>query len=492
MARTGPALSWCRCGLPSAAVVRQAQAATEAGSAALRGRGARAANLLKYKERYLLLIPALVLFLVFRYVPMAGIVLAWKQFTVTGGLFGTPWAGWKFFERLFASPDFFRVLRNTLFINGVLRMGNGHRVLQVVNLRFKRVVQTISYLPHFLSWVVVASLIRPLVASSGPLNLLAAALGLETPILFLQRPGTFLAIVLVSDIRKEVGWGSIIYLAAISGIDPSLYESAEIDGAGRIQQMRFITLPSITFVIVIMFLLQLGNILELGFASEVLGIAYFNSVFKSTVGTAIILLVSFTAAFGLADRTLPGIRTLTFFMVFTMFFSGGLIPTCLWYKQLGLLDTRIAWLLHLAANAFYIIIMRNFFREIPAELTESATIDGASLLQVLFRIIVPLAAPVVATVALWAAVAHWNDWFFPLIFTPEKRLSVLQVLLRRVLLENQDTTQMEILPEDEIWMITPEPLKAALLFVSVGPIVAVYPFLQRYFVKGIMLGSVKG
>lgn len=224
------------------------------------------------------------------------------------------------------------------------------------------------------------------------------------------------------------------------------------------------------------------------FASEVLGVAYFNSIFKSVLGTGLILLVSFTAAFGLADRTLPGIRTLTFCMVFTMFFSGGLIPTFLWYKQLGLLDTRLAWLLHLAANAYYIIIMRNFFREIPAEMTESATIDGASLLQVLFRIIVPLSAPV----ALWAAVAHWNDWFFPLIFTPERRLTVLQVLLRRVLLENQVTTQMEILPEDEIWMITPEPLKAALLFVSMGPIVAVYPFLQRYFVKGIMLGSVKG
>ena len=231
------------------------------------------AHLLKYKERYLLLIPALLLFLVFRYVPMAGIVLAWKQFTVTGGLFGSPWAGWKFFERLFASPEFFRVLRNTLFINGVLRMGIAFfmpiifalLLNEVVNLRFKRVVQTISYLPHFLSWVVVASLIRPLVSSSGPLNLLAAVVGLETPILFLQRPGTFLAIVLVSDIWKGVGWGSIIYLAAISGIDPALYESAEIDGAGRIAQMRFITLPSITFVIVIMFLLQLGNILELGF-----------------------------------------------------------------------------------------------------------------------------------------------------------------------------------------------------------------------------------
>ena len=263
----------------SAAVLRHGQAVPEAAPRrpARAGRprscGPRAANLLKYKERYLLLIPALALFLVFRYVPMAGIVLAWKQFTVTGGLFGSPWAGWKFFERLFQSPDFFRVLRNTLFINGVLRMGIAFfmpivfalLLNEVANLRFKRVVQTVSYLPHFLSWVVVASLIRPLAASTGPLNLLAAAAGLETPILFLQRPGTFLAIVLVSDIWKGVGWGSIIYLAAISGIDPALYESAQIDGAGRLQQMRFITLPSITFVIVIMFLLQLGNILELGF-----------------------------------------------------------------------------------------------------------------------------------------------------------------------------------------------------------------------------------
>ena len=134
----------------------------------------RVDHLLKYKERYLLPIPALVLLLVFRYVPMAGIVLAWKQFTVIRGLFGSPWAGWKFFERLFASPEFFRVLRNTLFINGVLRMGIAFftpiifalLLNELVNLRFKRVVQTISYLPHFLSWVVVASLIRPLVSSS--------------------------------------------------------------------------------------------------------------------------------------------------------------------------------------------------------------------------------------------------------------------------------------------------------------------------------------
>ena len=135
--------------------------------------------------------------------------------------------------------------------------------------------------------------------------------------------------------------------------------------------------------------------------------------------------------------------------------------------------------------------MRNFFREIPQELTESATIDGATLVQVLVRIVVPLSAPVVATVALWAAVAHWNEWFYPLIFTPRRDLTVLQVLLRRVLIENQ-TSELGILEEAEVRLITAETIKAALLFISIGPIVAVYPFIQRYFVRGIMLGSVKG
>jgi putative aldouronate transport system permease protein len=149
------------------------------------------------------------------------------------------------------------------------------------------------------------------------------------------------------------------------------------------------------------------------------------------------------------------------------------------------------WFLPALANAFYIIIMRNFFREIPAELTESATIDGATLTDILFRIVVPLSAPVVATVALWAAVAHWNDWFFPLIFTPEKDKTVLQVLLRRVLVENQ-TSELELFEEHEVRNITAETVKAALLFISIGPIIAVYPFIQRYFVRGLMIGSLKG
>lgn len=228
------------------------------------------------------------------------------------------------------------------------------------------------------------------------------------------------------------------------------------------------------------------------FGGRIIGVAYGNSIFKTAMGTTVILVVTFMAAFGLADRSLPGLKFFTFLFLFTMFFSGGLIPTYLWYQQLGLLNTRASWILHSAASAYYIIIMRNFFREIPKELTESARMDGATLTQVLFRIVVPLSKPVVATVALWAAVAHWNDWFFPLIYTPNQEYTVLQVLLRRVLIENQVTAAFEMLPEDEAKMLTPEPIKAALLFVSMGPIIAVYPFLQRYFVKGIMLGSIKG
>jgi putative aldouronate transport system permease protein len=227
------------------------------------------------------------------------------------------------------------------------------------------------------------------------------------------------------------------------------------------------------------------------FDGGIIGTAYLNSLFKTVAGTGLILLVNFTSAFGLTDRSLPGIKVVTLFMIFTMFFSGGLIPTYLWYKQLGLVNSRLAWILPGLANAYYIIIMRNFFREIPQELTESATIDGATLVQVLFRIVVPLSAPVVATVALWAAVAHWNEWFYPLIFTPRRDLTVLQVLLRRVLIENQ-TSELDILEEAEVRLITAETIKAALLFISIGPIVAVYPFIQRYFVRGITLGAVKG
>jgi putative aldouronate transport system permease protein len=230
-------------------------------------------SVVKYRERYLLLLPAVAAFLIFRYVPMAGIVLAWKRYTIQGGIFGSPWAGWTYFLRLFEAPEFLRVVKNTLFINGVLRMVIGFPMPilfalllnEIRKLGFKKGVQTISYLPHFLSWVIVAGLVRALTATQGPINLLRETFGGADPVLFLQEDAWFLVIIVVSDIWKGIGWGSIIYLAAITSIDPLLYESADMDGATRIQKMVHITIPSIMYVIVLMFLLRIGNILELGF-----------------------------------------------------------------------------------------------------------------------------------------------------------------------------------------------------------------------------------
>ena len=228
------------------------------------------------------------------------------------------------------------------------------------------------------------------------------------------------------------------------------------------------------------------------FDNSIVGVAYINSVSKTAVGTSLILVVCFMTAFGLADKRLPFIKPITFYMILTMFFSGGLIPTYLLYKQMGLINTRLIWILPTLANAYYIIILRNFFRAIPAELSECAIIDGATMWQVLYRVIIPLSMPVIATIALWAAVFHWNEWFYPMIMAPRRELTVLQVLLRRILIENQTSQMMELLEEDQANQSTEETIKAALLYVSIGPIVLVYPFVQRYFVKGIMTGAVKG
>jgi putative aldouronate transport system permease protein len=227
------------------------------------------------------------------------------------------------------------------------------------------------------------------------------------------------------------------------------------------------------------------------FRQNTVGIAYVNTVIRAVFGTVLDTVVCFTAAYALSKRSLPLNRTLTLLMIFTMFFGGGLIANYLWIKQIGLYNNRLALILPGAANAFYIVIMRNFFRALPAELEESALIDGASVYRVLFRIVVPLSLPVVATVGLWSVVGHWNAWFDALIYTPDRNQIVLQVLLRRLLVEHQATQLMDFLQEDEGSLVE-ETVTAATLFVSIGPIILVYPFVQKYFVKGIMTGAVKG
>ncbi len=227
------------------------------------------------------------------------------------------------------------------------------------------------------------------------------------------------------------------------------------------------------------------------FERPIVWLAYANTIWRSASGTVVSMVVCFAAAYAVSKRQMPGSRGLTVFMIFTMFFSGGLIPTYLWFKQLGLINTRFVLIFPHIAVAYYIVIMRNFFMAMPPDLEESAVIDGASVYTILFRIVVPLSMPVIATVALWSVVFFWNEWFHAMLFAPKRALTVLQMLLRRMLIENNTVTAMEIVSLQKD-LIADQSLKAATMFVAIGPIILVYPFIQRYFVKGIMTGAIKG
>ena len=226
------------------------------------------------------------------------------------------------------------------------------------------------------------------------------------------------------------------------------------------------------------------------FANEIIGTAYFNTLFRTVVGASCTVAVCFAAAYAISRQGLPLKRTITALIVFTMFFGGGLIPTYLWYKQLGLINNRLALILPHLAVPYYILIMRNFLQVLPAELEESALMDGASPYRIFLSIIIPVSTPVLATVCLWSAVFHWNEWFGAMIYTPKRSLMVLQLMLRRILLENQASAMLDM--PDSFNKLPEETVKAATMFITIGPIILVYPFVQKYFVKGIMTGSVKG
>jgi putative aldouronate transport system permease protein len=221
---------------------------------------------------YSMILPGLVFFLVFKYIPLGGSIIAFQNYNIFDGVTGSKFVGLKHFDNLFAYPEFYRIFKNTLLISLYqLIFGFPAPIILALLLNevgkavFKRTVQTILYLPHFLSWVIVGGLvINFLSPSSGLLNDVVKLFGGE-PIFFMQEPGYFRTIIVSSGMWKEVGWGTIIYLAALAGINPDLYEAAEVDGAGKLRQVFSITLPSILPTIMVLLLLRIGNILDLGF-----------------------------------------------------------------------------------------------------------------------------------------------------------------------------------------------------------------------------------
>ncbi len=222
--------------------------------------------------------------------------------------------------------------------------------------------------------------------------------------------------------------------------------------------------------------------------------AFGMSVLRVVLGTAISLTFTSLCAYPLSKKYFPLNRTFTGLILFTMMFSGGVIPAYILVKSLGLMNRIWALVLPGAVGAWNLIIMRNFLKSLPVSLEESARMDGASEFTVWRRIVLPLSKPVLATVALWVAVGHWNAYFDALIYVPDHRKAVIQLILRWILLENQQEFNFGQGPEQPGQVSsapTSEIMKAAIIMVSTLPIVAVYPFLQRYFVTGIMLGSVK-
>lgn len=217
------------------------------------------------------------------------------------------------------------------------------------------------------------------------------------------------------------------------------------------------------------------------------------SILRTVLGTALALFLGYNLAYVLSKRYFPNRTFWTTILVFTMFFSGGLIPEYLLIRDLHLYDKLGSLILPGCISAYNIVIMRNFLMSLPDSLEESAKIDGANDILILYRIILPLSLPILATVALWTAVGHWNAWFDGMIYiqTPEKQ--VLQVTLRRVVLEG--SAQLVPLSGEEVSntaQMTPDTIKAATTMVATIPILLVYPFIQKYFVKGIMIGSLKG
>ncbi len=217
---------------------------------------------------------------------------------------------------------------------------------------------------------------------------------------------------------------------------------------------------------------------------------YRETLIRTITGTVLSVTLTAMGAYTLSKKNLPNRNFWTTVVLIPMFFSGGMIPTYMWMVDLNLIDNRLALILPGLVSSYNLIIMRNFFMAVPEGLEESAKIDGAGSIRIFFSIVLPISKAVLATVALWVMVGHWNAWFDATIYIRNADKLPLQVVLRRILLEG--TQQMMDMNSTDTNHVTPDTLKAATTFICMLPIMCVYPFVQKYFVKGVIIGSLKG
>ena len=217
--------------------------------------------------------------------------------------------------------------------------------------------------------------------------------------------------------------------------------------------------------------------------------SFLHSVLVTVSGTLLSVIVTAMAGYALSKRTLPWMKGITVIFVFTMWFNGGMVPRYLLMSQLQLTNTFWALILPAAISVYNLLLVKNYCETIPSSLEESAWIDGAGQARTLFTIVIPLSYPVLATITLFMAVSLWNDYYNPMIYITRSSMKTLQVYLRDIIVESQSDTTM--ISTDDINLL-PEGVRAASIIASTVPILLIYPFLQKYLIKGIMIGAVKG
>lgn len=227
------------------------------------------------------------------------------------------------------------------------------------------------------------------------------------------------------------------------------------------------------------------------FKNQMVLIGYANTIFYVITGTSINLILTILGAYGLSRKNLYWGKLITIIIVFTMFFGGGLIPTFILVKNIGLYNSRWALIVPSAISTWNLLIMRTYFSSIPLSLQESAKIDGAKDFAILFKIIIPLSTPVIAVMILFYGVSHWNSWFSAMVYLRERRMYPLQLILREILIISESIyVETDRLQLDKVAIA--ETIRYATIVVASIPILAVYPFLQKYFVQGVMIGAIKG
>lgn len=262
--------------------------------------------------------PGLILCFIFSYIPMYGIIIAFKDYNILSTVTGAKWVGLKYFREFFNDPALSNVLRNTLMLNGLALVFSFPAPIllalfinEIKNVRFKKAVQTISYLPHFLSWVIFGGIVLEMLMPNGVISAALCRLGIiPEPVNFMAKGEYFYAVYTIISVVKSIGFGSILYVAAITGIDQELYEAATVDGCGRFQKMWYITIPCISGTIVIMLIFQISSILNTGYEQIILLQNSLNLAFSETLDTYVYKIgiaqsrYSYAAAVGLLKSVL--------------------------------------------------------------------------------------------------------------------------------------------------------------------------------------------